>query len=224
MTTKARAPACSVHQPRMGAKEGLTTGLHRGTWHSQSELSDDRESRARGSVSRRNGRKWSLIAYWPAYPHVPPGVDLRKVRGQVVEPLPVPHSGASRRFSFRRPWVWFAAAAVLVAVGLIAVRSRWASPDAASARAVPLTSLQGVVRSPSLSPDGTYVVFSQIRTKAEIETRIEHAEQLIVESLGRRQRRGLLVCARLVADLGGVDLTSIGCRPHLKEFASCRRT
>jgi hypothetical protein len=146
------------------------------------------------------------------------------VRGQVVEPLPVPHSGASRRFSFRRPWVWFAAAAVLVAVGLIAVRSRWASPDAASARAVPLTSLQGVVRSPSLSPDGTYVVFSQIRTKAEIETRIERAEQLIVESLGRRQRRGLLVCARLVADLGGVDLTSIGCRPHLKEFASCRRT
>jgi Tol biopolymer transport system component/DNA-binding winged helix-turn-helix (wHTH) protein len=78
----------------------------------------------------------------------------------VVEPLPVPHSGASRRFSFRRRWVWFAAAAVLVAAGLIAVRSRWALPDAAPARAVPLTSLQGAVRSPSLSPDGTYVVFS----------------------------------------------------------------
>jgi hypothetical protein len=31
------------------------------------------------------------------------------------------------------------------------------------------------------------------------------------------------VCT-LVADLGGVDLTSTGCRPHLKEFASCRRT
>jgi Tol biopolymer transport system component len=72
----------------------------------------------------------------------------------------VPHSDASRRFSFRRRWVWIAAAAVLLAAGLSAVRSRWASPAAAPTRAVPVTSLQGVVQSPSLSPDGTYVVFS----------------------------------------------------------------
>ena len=77
-----------------------------------------------------------------------------------VEPPPVPDPNPPRRFSFRRPWVWFAAAAVLVAAGLSAVQSRWASPDAAPPRAVPLTSLPGVVRSPSLSPDGTYVVFS----------------------------------------------------------------
>jgi Tol biopolymer transport system component len=76
-----------------------------------------------------------------------------------VELLPVPDSDPPRRFSFRRPWVWLAAA-VLAAAGLSAVRSRWASPDAAPPKAVPLTSLQGIVRFPSLSPDGTYVVFS----------------------------------------------------------------
>jgi Tol biopolymer transport system component/DNA-binding winged helix-turn-helix (wHTH) protein len=69
-----------------------------------------------------------------------------------------PDSDPPRRFTFRRAWVWFGAA-VLVAAGLSAVQSRWASPDAAPPRAVPLTSLPGVVRSPSLSPDGTYVVF-----------------------------------------------------------------
>jgi Tol biopolymer transport system component/DNA-binding winged helix-turn-helix (wHTH) protein len=77
-----------------------------------------------------------------------------------VELLPVPAPDPQRRFSLRRPWVWFAAAAVLVAAGLSAVKSRRASPEAAPPKAVPLTSLQGVVTSPSLSPDGTYVVFS----------------------------------------------------------------
>ena len=61
---------------------------------------------------------------------------------------------------FAGRWVWFAAAAVVVAAGFSAVQSRWASPDATPPRAVPLTSMPGVVRSPSLSPDGTYVVFS----------------------------------------------------------------
>ena len=59
--------------------------------------------------------------------------------------------------------MWFAAAAVLVAAGLYvvqSVQSRWNSLDATPPRAIPLTSLPGVVRSPSLSPDGTYVVFS----------------------------------------------------------------
>ena len=48
-----------------------------------------------------------------------------------VELLPAPDSDPPRRFSFRRPWVWFAAAAVLVAAGLSTVRSWWAPPDAA---------------------------------------------------------------------------------------------
>ena len=77
-----------------------------------------------------------------------------------VEPLAVPDSDPPGRFRFRRPWVWFAAATVLVAAGLFVVQSRRASPDATPPRAIPLTSLPGVVRSPSLSPDGSYVVFS----------------------------------------------------------------
>ena len=66
----------------------------------------------------------------------------------------------TRRFLGAGPWVWFSAAAVVVAAGLVFVQSRWASPDVPPPRSVPLTSLPGVVRSPSLSPDGTYVVFS----------------------------------------------------------------
>ncbi len=77
-----------------------------------------------------------------------------------VELNVMPDSDPPRRFTFRRASVGFVAAAVLVAAGLFAVQSRWASPDAAPPRAVPLTSLPGVVASPSLSPDGTYVVFS----------------------------------------------------------------
>ena len=77
-------------------------------------------------------------------------VDLREA----------PDPQASPRVSFRKPRVWFAAAAALALAALAVVSSRWDSPDAAPLRAVPLTSLPGVVRSPSLSPDGTYVVFS----------------------------------------------------------------
>jgi len=80
--------------------------------------------------------------------------------GPPTEPLPVPDFDQPRRVSVRRPWVWFAAAAVLLAAGFSAVQSRWASAVAAPPRAVPLTSLPGVVRSPSLSPEGTYIVFS----------------------------------------------------------------
>ena len=77
-----------------------------------------------------------------------------------AERLPVPDSDQPKRVSIRRPWVWFFAAAVLLAAGFSAVQSRWASAVATSPHAVPLTSLPGVVGSPSLSPDGTYVVFS----------------------------------------------------------------
>ena len=58
-----------------------------------------------------------------------------------VEPLAVPDSDPLRRFSFRGPWLWFAAAAVVVAAGFSAVQSRWNSPEAAPPLAVPLTSL-----------------------------------------------------------------------------------
>jgi Tol biopolymer transport system component/DNA-binding winged helix-turn-helix (wHTH) protein len=77
-----------------------------------------------------------------------------------VELIAVPDSDPPRRFTYRQAWVWFVAAAVLAAAGLFAIHSRRAWPDVAPLQAVPLTSLPGVVRSPSLSPDGTYVVFS----------------------------------------------------------------
>ena len=101
----------------------------------------------------RKGAAQSQVALeWQAEPYSP-----------AVESLAVPDAAPRRRFAFRRPWVWLAAAAVLVAAGLYvvqSVQSRWNSPDATPPRAIPLTALPGVVRSPSLSPDGTFVVFS----------------------------------------------------------------
>ena len=76
------------------------------------------------------------------------------------EPLTEPDTAPPRRFSFGRPSMWFVTTAVLVAAGFFAFQSRWASSTTAPPRAVPLTSVPGVVRSPSLSPDGAYVVFS----------------------------------------------------------------
>jgi Tol biopolymer transport system component len=78
----------------------------------------------------------------------------------VVELPAVPGADRPHPVSFRRPLVWFAVAAVLVATGLAVVQSRRTSRELTPPRGVPLTSLPGVVRSPSLSPDGTYVVFS----------------------------------------------------------------
>jgi Tol biopolymer transport system component/DNA-binding winged helix-turn-helix (wHTH) protein len=63
-----------------------------------------------------------------------------------------------RRLSLRR-WAWIAAVPVLAVAVFLAARSRRESPTE-PLRAVPLTSLPGVVRSPSFSPDGNYVVFS----------------------------------------------------------------
>ena len=101
----------------------------------------------------RKGPAQSQVALeWQAEPYSP-----------AVESPAVPDAAPHRRFAFRRPWAWLAAAAVLVAAGLYvvqSVQSRWNSPDATPPRAIPLTALPGVVRSPSLSPDGAYVVFS----------------------------------------------------------------
>ena len=62
-----------------------------------------------------------------------------------------------RRLSFSRRGILFAFAPALAAVLLFAVQSGRGSSE--PLRALPLTSLQGVMRSPSLSPDGNYVVF-----------------------------------------------------------------
>ncbi len=66
----------------------------------------------------------------------------------------------------------FAAAAVLLAGGLFAVQYWRVPPSTAAgktepASALPLTSLSGVVRAPSLSPDGTHVVFSWTGAKQD---------------------------------------------------------
>ena len=87
-----------------------------------------------------------------ADPYAPPA--------PAAEPLTEPGTAPRRRFSFRRPSVWFVTTAVVLAAGLFAFQSRWAASNTAPPSAVPLTSVPGVVRSPSLSPDGGYVVFS----------------------------------------------------------------
>ena len=72
-------------------------------------------------------------------------------------------SGAPRPLWRRRPWTVAAtvpALALTVWVGTAWWRAPW---GAAPPHAVPLTSLAGVLASPSLSPDGRYVVFSWMR-------------------------------------------------------------
>jgi Tol biopolymer transport system component/DNA-binding winged helix-turn-helix (wHTH) protein len=67
-------------------------------------------------------------------------------------------SQALRSFSSRQRWALVVGAGVISAAVYFGVQSRYLSTD--PLRAVPLTSLPGVVRSPSLSPDGNYVAFS----------------------------------------------------------------
>jgi len=68
--------------------------------------------------------------------------------------------GEGRSSSISRRWVLAVAAAVLVSGLSVAWRWWRASPDPDAPRALPLTSVQGVVQSPSLSPDGNYVAFT----------------------------------------------------------------
>ena len=82
-----------------------------------------------------------------------------------IEPLaPGPrsmHAQASWRSSpLASRWMILAAALALVAVSYPAWRWWRASLDVAPPRALPLTAVRGVVHSPSLSPDGNYVVFT----------------------------------------------------------------
>ncbi len=69
-------------------------------------------------------------------------------------------SGA--RAASRRPWMWAVTLLMLVGViaGLLVWRPWLPAPPAEPLQAVALTTLPGVERSPSLSPDGNYVVFA----------------------------------------------------------------
>ena len=71
-----------------------------------------------------------------------------------LAPAQAPRTGRRWR------WAWAAVVPVLIAAGYVAWRAM-PSPDSATPlRAVPLTSLPGVVRSPTFSPDGNHVAFT----------------------------------------------------------------
>ena len=87
----------------------------------------------------------------------PPQVAPARPRYQTMADLP--SSRVPRRlFDLSRRWT-IAAAALLVAVAYFVAQS-WRASSNEPMRALPLTSMTGVVRSPSLSPDGTHVVFT----------------------------------------------------------------
>jgi Tol biopolymer transport system component len=73
----------------------------------------------------------------------------------------------ARSFSFSRRLAVAALAPVLVAVAYFATQSWRESPASEPMQALPLTSLSGVVRFPSLSPDGNHVVFSWTGAKQD---------------------------------------------------------
>jgi eukaryotic-like serine/threonine-protein kinase len=78
-------------------------------------------------------------------------------------PSPVP---ARSSWSLRR-WALVAGAPIVLAGAYFAARSWRASPTVEPLQAFPLTSLSGVVRSPSLSPDGNHVVFTWTGAKQD---------------------------------------------------------
>jgi Tol biopolymer transport system component/DNA-binding winged helix-turn-helix (wHTH) protein len=65
-----------------------------------------------------------------------------------------------RIYGLRRPWAAVGLACVLIGVWFLATSSLRTRGNPEPPRASPLTSMAGVVRAPSLSPDGNYVVFS----------------------------------------------------------------
>jgi Tol biopolymer transport system component len=78
-------------------------------------------------------------------------VDLRRLTRQ---------SGVSAPAPSRRRWARAAPAAALLVAGFISWRIWRAPENTEPLRAVPLTTLRGVQRHPTLSPDGNYVAFS----------------------------------------------------------------
>ncbi|MGH9659099.1 MAG: protein kinase domain-containing protein, partial [Bryobacteraceae bacterium] len=76
-------------------------------------------------------------------------VDEESGSGKPVQQVPL-----------RRRWAWAVLLPVLLVAGFFAWRG-WRAPEStAPLRAVPLTTLPGVQRYPSLSPDGNHVAFS----------------------------------------------------------------
>jgi eukaryotic-like serine/threonine-protein kinase len=73
----------------------------------------------------------------------------------------------ARAGSFPRALALTALAAVLVATSYFTVQWWRGSPASEPMRATPLTSLAGVVRSPTLSPDGNHVVFTWTGAKQD---------------------------------------------------------
>ena len=72
-------------------------------------------------------------------------------------PLQVPHTGRQRSL-----WLWFGAAllSVLSVAAFLGWRAWRVSENTEPLRAVPLTTLPGAARYPSLSPDGSFVAFT----------------------------------------------------------------
>jgi Tol biopolymer transport system component len=89
-----------------------------------------------------------------------PRVDIpggRAAASDEILPSPVPHSGP--RIS-RRVWLGAALSLVLSVVAFLGWRAGRAQENMEPLRAVPLLTLPGVARYPSLSPDGNFVAFA----------------------------------------------------------------
>ena len=94
-------------------------------------------------------------------------IDLKNLKrdsdsGKAAEVLPR-RERWEERLTFRRPrwrWAWAALLPVLLVAGFFAWRA-WRVPESTEPlRAVPLTTLPGVERYPSFSPDGNHVAFT----------------------------------------------------------------
>jgi serine/threonine protein kinase len=93
-------------------------------------------------------------------------VDLRALRTN-LSTARTTTSPAAARPSSRRRWAWAVLVFVLVAAGFVAWQAG-RTPDAAEPlRAIPLTTLPGVQRYPSFSPDGNHVAFAWTGSKQD---------------------------------------------------------
>ena len=94
-------------------------------------------------------------------------IDLKNLKrdsdsGKAAEVLPR-RERWEERLTFRRPrwrWAWAALLPMLLVAGFFAWRT-WRAPESTEPlRALPLTTLPGVQRYPSFSPDGNHIAFT----------------------------------------------------------------
>jgi DNA-binding winged helix-turn-helix (wHTH) protein len=128
-------------------------------------LNGDRSSSGGKTTGLDQGSRSPAILPFPEQPthHFEGTAVLKSAPDHVaVGPSSTDARGARRSSSISRWVVAVVAVAAAVLVGGFSFAWRWwrASPDANASRAVPLTSVQGVVHSPSLSPEGNYVAFT----------------------------------------------------------------